>query len=201
MSWPNTSTRPCVQGQQRADEPDQGRLAAAVGAQDAVDLAALDAHRDVVRRRSPASLAPAPTTNRLVTWSTSSAGTPSSERTRCVREGAAAAMRAASARSSVVPAGWSSRVPLGDRSSLARLSWFADEMERAAGPAWSAAPAPRRWASIKKPWTRSGPRLVACAWRPCRHGISSRGRRSPAVGAVDRRREALDSGAVRESHG
>ena len=37
-----------VDGQQRADQPDEGRLAAAVGAQDAEDLAALEAERDVV---------------------------------------------------------------------------------------------------------------------------------------------------------
>ncbi len=47
-SWPKTSMRPAVQRQQRADEPDERRLAAPVGAEDAVDLAALDAQRDVV---------------------------------------------------------------------------------------------------------------------------------------------------------
>ena len=37
-----------VERQQRADEPDERRLAAAVGAEDPVHLAALDAQRDVV---------------------------------------------------------------------------------------------------------------------------------------------------------
>ena len=74
MSWPKTSTRPGVEGQQRADEPDERGLAAAVGAEDAVDLAPLDAQRDVVDGGDGLLLAP-PTTNRLVTWSMSRAGT------------------------------------------------------------------------------------------------------------------------------
>ena len=64
-----------VDGQQRADQPDEGRLAAAVGAQDAVDLAALDAQRDVVDGDRPSSSC-APTTNRLVRCSMSKAGMP-----------------------------------------------------------------------------------------------------------------------------
>jgi hypothetical protein len=49
-----------VQREQRADQPDQGRLAAPVGAQHAVDLAPADPDRDVVHGHHALALAPAP---------------------------------------------------------------------------------------------------------------------------------------------
>ena len=63
-----------VEGQQARDEPDERRLARAVGAEDPVDVAALEAERDVARSPSPACCL-RPTTKRFVTPSTRSAGT------------------------------------------------------------------------------------------------------------------------------
>jgi hypothetical protein len=49
-----------VQGEQGAHQPDQGRLAAPVRAQDAVDLSTADPDRDVVHGHDALALAPAP---------------------------------------------------------------------------------------------------------------------------------------------
>jgi hypothetical protein len=48
-----------LEGEQRAHQADQRRLAAAVGAEDAVDLTALDAQRDVVDGDDRLGLRPA----------------------------------------------------------------------------------------------------------------------------------------------
>jgi hypothetical protein len=54
-----------------------------------------------------------------------------------------------------------------------------------------------RW-GIKKPWTLSGPRLVASKWRLCRRLSARGGRRSPIASAAARR-HSWES--VRDAHG